>query len=105
MKLLHVNPVQDANTNTKIKSALNQKEKQLRNRHTTFYKYNYRKGKHTKYNGWINIEETREGIHVAKIQSRVPKSKWQLLRAFLGYLERHLMDLIESVNITYRKAA
>jgi hypothetical protein len=102
MKLLQVIPVKDAEI--KLKSALNQKERELRNKGTTFFKHNAHKWKHTKYNGWINITDTSGGILVAKIQSRVQESEWQLLQAFLGYLERHFLDLIESITITYRKA-
>jgi hypothetical protein len=101
MKLLQVIPVKGASI--KLKSALNKKERELRDGRTTFYKHNTHKWKHTKYYGWIDITETSGGILIAKIQSKVQDSEWQMLQAFLGYLERHLLDLIESITITYRK--
>jgi hypothetical protein len=31
-----------------------------------------------------------------------PNSEWQLLQSFVGYLDRHLGEYIESITITYR---
>jgi len=36
---------------------------------------------------------------IAEIQTRVKDHEWQLLEAFVGYLDRHLGDRIECIAI------
>ena len=55
-----------------------------------------------KYPGWIRWDETLGGILVAEIHTKDESSEWLLLRAFVGYLERHLRENIENITITYR---
>ena len=100
MKLLQVVPRNDAKKS--LRAALNEKEREIRDKGTTFRRVRAGRWKHKNYFGWINWEETKGGIVVAEIQSRVEETEWQLLHAFVGYLDRHLSDLIESVTITYR---
>jgi hypothetical protein len=69
---------------------------------STFVRQRAGRWTHLKYRGWINWEEAKGGILVAEIQSKVHKTEWQLLQAFVGYLERHLGEYIDSITITYR---
>ena len=100
MKILQVVPRRG--TEGKLKSMLNAKERELRGSRTTFYRQRAGKWGHKKYKGWINWTETKGGLLVADIQSKDADYEWQLLRAFVGYLDRHLSEDIDSVTITYR---
>ena len=100
MKLVQVVPRRDAEV--KLKTLLNAKERELRNKGTTLVRTKTGKWCHTKYPGWIKWEETPGGLLVAEVRSRKPEAEWQLLSSFVGYLERHFADSIESITILYR---
>jgi len=100
MKLLQVIP--KAGIARKLKTQLNAKERELRGRGTTLVRQKAGRWVHKSYHGWITWDEAVGGILVAEVQSRAPETEWQLLRAFVGYLERHFADSIESIVITYR---
>jgi hypothetical protein len=89
-------------TETRLTTLLNTTERELRGSRTTFVRQRAGRWKHKKYGGWINWTEARGGVLVAEIQSKVPETEWQLPQAFVGYLDRHLGDHIESISITYR---
>ena len=100
MKILQVVP-RRGNKKT-LKTLLIQKERDLRGTRTTFHRQRAGRLWHSTYPGWINWDEASGGILVAEIQSRVKDGEWQLLQAFVGYLDRHLRDSIESLTIIYR---
>lgn len=100
MKILQVTP--KAGNKVKLKALLKDKERQLRGTATTFVRHREGRWRHKKYAGWINWDETHGGILVAEIRTLRETSEWQLLQAFIGYLDRHLGDEIESISITYR---
>jgi hypothetical protein len=100
MKILQVVPRPD--TPLKLKSLLKKQEIKLRGTATTFYRQKEGRWKHVKYSGWINWDEAPGGILVAEIQSKVEGTDWQLLQAFVGYLQRHLGNHIESITIYFR---
>ena len=99
MKILQVLPRRDAGG--KLKTLLNEKERELRGSRTTFYRKKAGRWHHKNYKGWIAWNEAKGGLLVAEIHSK-PESEWQLLQAFVGYLDRHLGEHIESVHIIYR---
>jgi hypothetical protein len=86
----------------RLKKLLNLKERELRGSRTTFVRQRAGRWRHKNYGGRINWDETKEGVLVAKVQSRPPGIEWQLLQAFVGYLDRHLSRYIESITIHYR---
>jgi hypothetical protein len=100
MKIVQVVPI--TGIETKLKTLLNNKEKELRHRPTAFSRTRNR-WRHVKHSGWINIEETKGGFLVAEVQTKVEGSEWQLLQSFIGYLDRHLGENIESISIFYRE--
>ena len=100
MKILQVVPRRDAKKS--LTAALNEKERELRDRGTVFVRVRAGKWKHKRFRGWINWEESNGGVLVAEVRSRVPSTEWQLLHSFVGYLDRNLSDLIESVTISFR---
>jgi len=100
MKIVQVTPRRDSEA--KLKTLLGQTERDLRGKGTTFIRQKAGRWVHTTYKGWINWDDSPGGLLVATIQSRVPRSEWQLLTAFIGYLDRHLGEEIESITILYR---
>jgi len=100
MKILQVIP-RRANKK-KLKTLLISKERELRGKGTTFRRQRAGRWFHVRHPGWINWDEASGGILVAEVQSRAADSEWQVLQAFIGYLDRHLSDYIESITITYR---
>ena len=100
MKTIQVVP--RAEIETKLKALLKRTERQLRGGTTTFCREREGRWKHVKYPGWIKWDETLGGLLVAEVHARKEQSDWQLLQAFIGYLDRHLGDCIESISIHYR---
>lgn len=100
MKILQVVPKRGAKT--KLKTLLNEKERELRGGRTTFVRQRAGRWRHKTYYGWVKWEEAGGGVIVAEIRSKVPQTEWQLVQAFVGYLDRHLGRSIETITITYR---
>jgi hypothetical protein len=101
MKIVQVVP--KTGIDTKLKTLLRNKAAELRGKPTAFHRDRRGKWKHVKYPGWINLNETSGGILIAEIQTKVEGTEWQLLRAFIGYLDRHVGEHLESVSIFYRE--
>ncbi len=100
MRVLQVVPKRG--TNPKLKSVLKATERNLRGPHTTFRRVREGRWKHVKYPGWVQWDQAAGGLLVAEIRTKVKDHEWQMLDAFIGYLDRHLGDQIESVSILYR---
>ncbi len=100
MKILQVVP--RAGNSSKLKSLLKKTERSLRGPHTTFQRVREGRWKHVKYPGWIEWDEAPGGLLVAEIRTKVKDHEWQMLQAFVGYLDRHLGDQIESLAVYYR---
>jgi hypothetical protein len=74
----------------------------------TFYrasrkKRNQAKWSHRKHKGWINIQRGEGEVVTAEILSRTGTDEWQLLQAFIGWLDRHFGKELAAINIQYRK--
>jgi hypothetical protein len=100
MKLLQVTP--RAKDKANLKALLKAKERELRGGTTTFVRQREGRWRHKKYPGWISWDEAQGGVLVAEIRTRDHISEWRLLQSFVGYLDRHLSQHIESISITYR---
>ncbi len=100
MKTIQVVP--RADIDSKLKRLLKETERQLRGGTTTFRREREGRWKHIRYPGWIKWDETLGGLLVAEVHTRKEDSDWQLLQAFIGYLDRHLGQYIESISIYYR---
>jgi hypothetical protein len=85
-----------------LKTLLKETERNLRGRGTTFKRQKEGRWVHARYPGWINWDSTKGGILVAEVQSKKPDSEWQLLQAFIGYVDRHIGQYVQSINIIYR---
>jgi hypothetical protein len=100
MKIVQVVP--RPGIDSKLKTVLKATERTLRGPHTTFRRVREGRWKHVKYPGWVRWDQAAGGFLVAEIQSKVKDHEWQLLQAFVGYLDRHLGDQIESISVYYR---
>jgi hypothetical protein len=100
MKIVQVVP--RSGISSKLKTALKNTERHLRGPHTTFQRMREGRWKHVKYPGWIQWDDAPGGLLVAEVRTRVKDHEWQMLQAFIGYLDRHLGEQIESISVYYR---
>ena len=76
-------------------ATLVKKEAELRKKNRgTFYrtagkKRNSSKWRHRAYPGWLNLERGLSDVVLAEIHAPAPDQEWQLLSAFLGFIDRH----------------
>ncbi len=89
-------------------SALVKKEAELRKKNRgTFYrtagkKRNSSKWRHRAYPGWLDLARGVIEVVLAKIHAPAPDQEWQLLSAFLGFIDRHFGKRILAITIHYR---
>jgi hypothetical protein len=100
MKILQVVP--KSGTDSKLKTLLKSAERHLRGPHTTFQRVREGRWKHVKYPGWIQWDDAPGGLLVAEIRTKEKDHEWQMMDAFIGYLDRHLGEHIESISVYYR---
>jgi len=100
MKVVQIIPLADDKPG--LKTLLKDTERKLRGRGTTFKRQREGRWIHIKYPGWISWDLAKGGIIEAEVQSKRPESEWQLLRAFIGYVDRHIGKYVKSINIIYR---
>lgn len=100
MKVILVTPRAEAGV--KLVPELNRVERRLRGRGTTFFRAGAGKWKHVNYTGVIKFAPAPGGILVVELRTKRQDHEWQLLQSFIGYLDRHLGDFIESISIAYR---
>jgi hypothetical protein len=100
MKILQVVP--KPGTKVKLKTLLKSTERHLRGSNTTFHRMREGRWKHVKYPGWIQWDGAPGNLLVAEIQTKVKDHEWQMLQAFIGYLDRHLGEQIECITVHYR---
>jgi len=89
--------------------AMVQKEIDLsRKKKGTFYRSGPKardraKWAHSKYSGRINLVRADGGVVTAEIRSKSSRDdEWQLLQAFIGWLDRHFDGNLEAINIQFR---
>jgi hypothetical protein len=56
---------------------------------------------HSSYAGWINLAKSMGGVVCVEVKSMKADAEWQLLQSFLGFLDRHFSNEIQSINIQY----
>ncbi len=100
MKHVQIFPLADDKPT--LKTLLKDTERRLRGGRTTFKRKKEGKWVHIRYSGWITWDLAKGGIIVAKVHSRKLGSEWQLLQAFIGYVDRHIGQYIQSINIIYK---
>ena len=89
-------------------AALVKKEAEIRKKGLgTFYraavkKRNSSKWRHKAYRGWMNLEQGLGEVVLAEIHAPARDQEWQMLSAFLGFIDRHFGDRILAITIHYR---
>lgn len=71
----------------------------------TFYRVRRKSGietwKHKSYPGRITFQRCVGGSVIAVLRSRATATEWQMLSAFIGFLDRYFREDIASVTICY----
>ena len=63
----------------------------------TFAKWN-----HKNYYGWLWLQRGLGGVVNVELQSKTSDNdEWQLLHAFLGFVDRHFAAKVQSIHIQY----
>jgi hypothetical protein len=89
-------------------AGLAKKEAEIRKKGLgTFYRAavknrNSSKWRHKAYSGWITLERGLGEVVLAEIHAPAPGQEWQLLSAFLGFIDRHFGSRILAITIHYR---
>ena len=100
MKLIQANP--KAKNKQSIHASLNNKERSLRGKGTSFFKGKREKWKHIKFSGRVTVTTAPENILFARVQSKSEAEEGRLFEAFVGYLTRHCGNLIDTLTVYYR---
>lgn len=89
---------------TNFVSLVKQKQRELKQKKRgTFYPAKPNKWKHVSYAGYINLPKAHKHVTLFEVMPGPGEGKdWQLLHSFLGFLDRHFHDEIESITIFYR---
>ena len=104
VRLVQIIPVADF----RLYGEMVQKEIELRSKRGAFKRSgpkesNRAKWEHSTYKGWINLERTSGEVVAAEIRSRSEsEDHWQILHAFIGWVDRHFGDKILALQIHYR---
>jgi hypothetical protein len=105
-KLVQIVPVHDFN----LFGQMVKKEVDLSNRAVgTFFRSAAKaadraKWSHKTYKGWIKLSRSEGEVVTAEIRSLSKSADdWQLLHAFIGWLDRHFGQNIEAFHVHYRK--
>jgi hypothetical protein len=73
----------------------------------TFYRAgpktrNSAKWKHKRFKGWINLERGLSEVVSAEVRTLSRDQEWQMLAAFLGFVDRHFGAEITTITIHTR---
>jgi hypothetical protein len=104
MKIVQIVPREEF----RLYAALVKKEADIRRKGLgTFYraavkKRNSTKWRHKAYRGWIDLERGLSEVVLAEIHAAAAEQEWQILSAFLGFVDRHFDDKILAITIHYR---
>jgi hypothetical protein len=85
-------------------SLIKQKERELRQKgRGTLHRSGENRWKHVSYPGFIDFYKANSSISIFELKSKSEKgNEWQLMHSFLGFLDRHFNEEIESITILYR---
>ncbi len=58
---------------------------------------------HTSYKGWINLVRSAGEVVTVEVRSRSEEGDdWQILHAFVGWVDRHFAGKVRAVHIHYQ---
>jgi hypothetical protein len=105
IKLIQIVPKEDE----RLYGLMVKKEIELsRKNKGSFYRsaskeHNRAKWTHKSYKGWIKLQRAEGEVVTVEIRSlSQSEDEWQIFHAFLGWLDRHFSDKIQSINVQYR---
>ena len=104
MKILQIVPKGDF----RLYGELVRKEAAIRkSKRGTFYRAGPRtresaKWKHKAHRGWVHLQKGLSVIVTAEVRPLADDQDWQMLSAFLGFVDRHFGHQISAINIHYR---
>jgi len=104
MKIVQIVPREK----TRLYGALVKKQAAIARRGMgTFYRAgrktrNAAKWRHKKYKGWIRLERGLSEVVTAEIHTLSAGHEWELLSAFLGFVDRHFGDATTAITIHTR---
>jgi len=83
---------------------MRRKEIELRKKNRgTLHRVKPNRWKHVSYSGQIDYHKANNDISIFELKMRSTETNdWQLLHSFLGFLDRHFHEEIESITIFYR---
>jgi hypothetical protein len=58
--------------------------------------------KHKMYSGSVQLARGQLGMVTAKIKATTPEDERKLLSSFLGFVDRHSGDQVDTIKIQYR---
>lgn len=101
MRIVQVIPNPDCDN---FLSLVKQKQRDLRKiKRGTFLRVTANRWKHVSYSGYIDFLKVHKSISIFEVKTKAEKANdWQLLHSFLGFLDRHFSDQIQSITILYR---
>jgi len=85
-------------------SLVRKKEIELRKKNRgTLYRVSPHRWKHVSYSGYIDFYKANKDISIFEIKTKTADGgNWQLLHSFLGFLDRHFHNEMESITVLYR---
>jgi hypothetical protein len=104
MKVLQIVPKGDV----RLYGELVRKEAAIRNAgRGTFYRAGAKtrdsaRWKHKAHKGWVHLQRGLSEIVTAEVRPLADDQDWQMLSAFLGFVNRHFSAQIAAINIHYR---
>ncbi len=97
MRLLIIQPRQGI----KLKAAMDSKRKSMQAKGGSFALDRRGKWVHVRHRGWVNVKRGPHGMIFAKTNTLAAEREWEILTAFIGFLDRHFHDEIASITIQY----
>jgi hypothetical protein len=58
--------------------------------------------KHKMYRGSVQLRHGQDEVVTAKIRSPTPEEERRLLSSFLGFVDRHSAERVDTITIRYR---
>ncbi|HVM81573.1 MAG TPA: hypothetical protein VMU06_21305 [Stellaceae bacterium] len=104
MKVLQIVPREDV----RLYGELVRKEAAIRGAgRGTFYRAGAKrrdaaKWRHKAHKGWVNLQRGLSEVVTAEVHAVSDAQDWQMLSAFLGFVDRHFGDEILAITIHYR---
>lgn len=69
----------------------------------TFRRVARGKWRHKKFPGWLRFEKSFGNVMTIEVRSILQEKEWQLLSAFIGFVDRNFAGKIRAINIQYEK--